>query len=108
MRIQSVSLVGALLVGLAWGQKAALEPQALDLLNQARAALGGQSLTNLKTYRERTKLTLLAADGKVQGELIQLTLYDVVPEVAVTDDLAALIAGHDLPLERALERLGHP
>lgn len=67
-----------MLVGLAWGQGAALESQALDLLNQARTALGGESLTNLKTYRERTKFMVLDADGKVQGELNQLSLYDFV------------------------------
>lgn len=78
MNKRSISLVGAVLIGLAWGQGAALESQAVDLLNQARAALGGEGLSNLKTYRERSKFTVLDPSGKVQGELIQLSLYDFV------------------------------
>jgi hypothetical protein len=57
---------------------AQVSPEAAQLLERGRNALGGAALTNLKTYRELTTNIYFAADGREESRIVTLLLVDFV------------------------------
>jgi hypothetical protein len=57
---------------------AQVSPEASQLLERGRNALGGAALTNLKTYRELTTNIYFAADGREESRIVTLLLVDFV------------------------------
>lgn len=57
---------------------AQVSPEAAQLLERGRNALGGAALSNLKTYREVTTNIYYAADGKEESRIVTLLLVDFV------------------------------
>ena len=55
---------------------AQVSPEAAQLLERGRSALGGAALTNLKTYREVTTNIYYTADGKEESRIVTLLLVD--------------------------------
>jgi hypothetical protein len=58
---------------------AQVSPEAAQLLERGRSALGGAALTNLKTYREVTTNIYYTADGKEESRIVTLLLVDFTP-----------------------------
>lgn len=57
---------------------AQVSPEAAQLLERGRNALGGAALTNLKTYREITTNIFYTADGREESRIVTLLLVDFV------------------------------